>query len=30
VRRSSVISMRALRSSAQQRHDNAERPADRE
>ena len=30
VRRSSVISMRALRSSAQQRHDDAERPADRE
>ena len=30
VRRSSVIRMRALRSNAQQRHDNAERPADRE
>jgi hypothetical protein len=30
VRRSSVISMGALRSSAQQRHDNAERSADRE
>jgi hypothetical protein len=30
VRRFSVIRMRALRSSAQQRHDNAERPADRE
>jgi hypothetical protein len=30
VRRSSVISMRALRSSAQQPHDTAERPADRE
>jgi hypothetical protein len=30
VRRSSVISMGALRSSAQQRHDTAERPADRE
>jgi hypothetical protein len=30
VRRSSVISMGALRSSAHQRHDNAERPADRE
>jgi hypothetical protein len=30
VRRSSLISMGALRSSAQQRHDNAERPADRE
>jgi hypothetical protein len=30
VRRSSVISMGVLRSSAQQRHDTAERPADRE
>jgi hypothetical protein len=30
VRRSSVISMGALRSSAQQRHDNAEGPADPE
>jgi hypothetical protein len=30
VRRWSVISMGALRSSAQQRHDNAERPADPE
>jgi hypothetical protein len=30
VRRSSVIRMRALRSNAQQRHDNAERSADRE
>jgi hypothetical protein len=30
VRSSSVIGMRALRSSAQQRHDTAERPADRE
>jgi hypothetical protein len=30
VRRSSVISMGALRSSAQQRYDNAEGPADRE
>jgi hypothetical protein len=30
VRRFSVIRMRALRSSSQQRHDNAERSADRE
>jgi hypothetical protein len=30
VRRFSVIRMRALGSSAQQRHDNAERSADRE
>ena len=30
VRRSSVISMGVQRNSAQQRHDNAERPADRE
>ena len=30
VRHSPVISMGVLRSSAQQRHDNAERPADRE
>ena len=30
VRRSSVISIGALRSNAHQRHDNAERPADRE
>ena len=30
VRRSSVISMGVLRSSAQQRHDTAEPPADRE
>jgi hypothetical protein len=30
VRRSSVISMGVLRNSAQQRHDTAERPADRE
>ena len=30
VRRSSVISMGVLRSSAQQLHDTAERPADRE
>jgi hypothetical protein len=30
ARRSSVIRMRALRSSYQQRHDNAEGPADQE
>ena len=30
LRRFSVIRMRALRRTAQQRHDNAERPADRE